>query len=94
MVLPLVCGQRMDGFLLETKPCPLKFITPTNENNTGLGFKLILNANYEQWVTLDQCLKGWFLGSISPSVAIKVIDMNTSREVWKEDLFGSTNRSQ
>lgn len=92
MVLAVLKGQRLDGFVLGTKKQPAEKISSTVEEVTTTS----LNPEYETWCTMDQALLGWLYGSMIPTVAAEIINFSTTSEVWKalEDLFGSTNKAR
>ncbi|CAI9780821.1 unnamed protein product [Fraxinus pennsylvanica] len=82
MVLPVIRGHKLDGYLLGKKPCPPAFLT--TENGAAPIPVTQPNPEYEDWVTIDQLLLGWLLGSMSESVLTKVVGLSTSHEVWNK----------
>lgn len=77
MVLAILRGQKVDGYVLGTKAKPSEYI----EVSTDSGKKLEPNPAFEEWMTVDQALFGWLFGSMTPSVAADVVNFTTSREV-------------
>lgn len=61
MVLPLLKGSRLDGYILCTKKCP--------EANTSKEGDNTPNPAYEEWVTTNKLLQGWLLNSMSQEFA-------------------------
>lgn len=48
------------------------------------------------WLMTDQSFLGWLLCSMTPFITCEVINLRSSREVWKDldKLYGPTNRSK
>ncbi|KAI9162298.1 hypothetical protein LWI28_025886 [Acer negundo] len=92
MVLSVIRGNRLEGFITGTKTCPSGFLSSTMENSTDV--KVHLNPDYEYWVTQDQNLLGWLYNSIDVEVAIEVIGNETSKDLWDalKTLFGVQTR--
>ncbi|MDV3183806.1 MAG: hypothetical protein Q8847_02445 [Sweet potato little leaf phytoplasma] len=92
MVLAILRGQKVDGYVLGTKSQPSELI----ETTTDSGKKLEPNPFYDEWVTVDQALYGWLFGSMSPAIAADVVNFKTSREVWKalEEVYGATSKAR
>lgn len=60
MILPIIKGNKLEGFLDGLKACPPKFI------ETEDGQKI--NEKYEEWHVMDQILLGWLYSSLSLDV--------------------------
>lgn len=79
MVLAILRGQKVDGFILGIKAQSPEFIEVTTETEK----RLEPNPLYEEWITIDQALCGWLFGSMTPAIVADVVSFKTSREVWK-----------
>lgn len=92
MILAILKGQKVDEYVLGTKAQPSDFI----ETIIGTEKKLDPNPLYEEWMTVDQALSCWFFGSMSPAIAVDVVNFKTSREVWKalEEVYGATSKAR
>ncbi|KAK0589111.1 hypothetical protein LWI29_009809 [Acer saccharum] len=92
MVLDVIQGDKLEGFINGTKECPLEYLT-TEEDSTDVDVQI--NPEYENLVTQDHNLLGWLYNSIDIEVASKVIGNETSFDLWKalETLFGVQTRS-
>ncbi|KAL5563628.1 hypothetical protein UlMin_033375 [Ulmus minor] len=91
MVLPVIRGNRLEGFIKGTKECPPEFIIKED-----FGFEEVhLNPDYENWIAQDQTLLGWLYNSINVEVASEVMGNESSEDLWKalETLFGVQTRS-
>lgn len=88
LVLPLIRGSKLDGYIFGTKECPEKFITEgsTKKNNPA----------YEEWSTTDQQLLGWLFNSMTEEVATQLLHCETSKELWEDaqSLAGAHTRSR
>ncbi|KAK0599392.1 hypothetical protein LWI29_004859 [Acer saccharum] len=93
MVLLVIRGNRLEGFIIGTKTCPPEFLSSAIENSTDV--EVHLNPDYEYWVTQDQNLLGWLYNSIDVEVASEVIGNETSKDLWDalKTLFGVQTRS-
>lgn len=78
MVLAILRGQKMEGYVLGTKPQPSAFNASIEKAGTS---ETTINPEREKWCAIDQALLGWLLGSMTVSIACHVIDLSTSREV-------------
>lgn len=58
MVLAILRGQKVDGYVVGTRAQPHGCI----EVETDSGKKTEPNPLYEEWVTVDQALSGWLFG--------------------------------
>ncbi|KAL5569822.1 hypothetical protein UlMin_026397 [Ulmus minor] len=90
MVLPVIRGNRLDGFIKGTKECPPEFIIKEDS-----GFEEVhLNPDYENWIAQDQTLLGWLYNSIDVEVAYEVMGNESSEDLWKalETLFGTMKK--
>lgn len=93
MVLPVIKGNRLEGYITGSKPCPPEFIKPEkDESDEG---ELVENPDFEDWMVRDQILLGWLYNSMEPDVASEVMGFETSKSLWDavKDLFGVKTRS-
>ncbi|KAK9157207.1 hypothetical protein Scep_003781 [Stephania cephalantha] len=72
IILPVIRGYKLDGYLLGTLPCP----SPILESGSS-------NPAYKDWISMDQLLRAWLLNSLTESVAIQIIRHSTSHSAWK-----------
>ncbi|KAI4297258.1 hypothetical protein L6164_037153 [Bauhinia variegata] len=88
MVLSLLRGHRLDGYILGTKPCPEPFITNERGHQP--------NPAYEEWVTTDQLLLGWLFNSMTSDIATQLLHCETSQQLWEavQGLVGAHTRSK
>lgn len=88
MMLPIIKGNKLEGYLDSSKPYPPKF-TETKD-----GVKI--NDKYEEWQVMDQTLMGWLYSSLSLDVVAQMINYNNSQELWKnvQDLQGARTKAK
>ncbi|XP_038874305.1 uncharacterized protein LOC120067014 [Benincasa hispida] len=93
MALAILKGQKVDGFVLGTKPKPAEFLKSTEGGET---IELLSNPEFEEWNTVDQVLLDCLLGSMTPSIACDVMDYKNSRDVWTalEKLYGAFSKAR
>ena len=89
LVLPVIRGCKLDGYLLGTKECPQEFITTVNSNKTK-------NPSFEEWVADDQMLLGWLLNSMTTNIVTQLMHCENSKQLWDaaQSLAGAQSRSQ
>lgn len=92
MVLAILRGQKVDGYVLGTKVQPSEFIGTSTETNK----KLDPNPLFYEWNIVNQALSGWLFSSMTLAIAANVVSFKTSREVWKalEKVYGATRRAK
>ncbi|KAK9126453.1 hypothetical protein Scep_015299 [Stephania cephalantha] len=61
LIVSFVKGQRFDGYLFGTKPCPTQFL-PSED----------VNPQYEDWISKDNMFQCWLINSITQPVAISI----------------------
>lgn len=88
MVLLVIRGNKLDGYILRTKPCSDVFITEGTDRRINLAF--------EGWVTMDQLLLGWLYNTMSTELALQVLRCKTSQELWNaiKELSETQTRSR
>ena len=62
LVLPLIRGCKLDGYILGIKECPESFVTTSDKT-------LKTNHNYEEWIAQDQAFLGWLRNSMAIDIA-------------------------
>ncbi|KAK2447644.1 hypothetical protein QL285_006983 [Trifolium repens] len=89
LVLPVVRGCKLDGYMLGTKSCPEEFTTSSDSSK-------IINPAFEEWQANDQRLLGWMLNSMTTEIATQLLHCETSKQLWDEaqSLAGAHTRSQ
>lgn len=61
MVLPVIRGNKLDGFIFGMKKCLGMFMNDGDEER--------LNPAFEDWTTIDQLLLGWLYNNMTVEVA-------------------------
>ncbi|CAJ2667558.1 unnamed protein product [Trifolium pratense] len=89
MVLPIIRGAKLDGYMLGKKECPEEFITAANSSKK-------FNPEFEDWQAYDQQLLGWLRNSMTIGIATQLLHCETSKQLWEEaqSLAGAHTRSQ
>ncbi|GAU17915.1 hypothetical protein TSUD_330400, partial [Trifolium subterraneum] len=89
MVLPIIRGARLDGYMLGKKECPEEFITAADSSKK-------FNPEFEDWQAYDQQLLGWLRNSMTVGIATQLLHCETSMQLWEEahSLAGAHTRSQ
>lgn len=77
LVLPLIRGCKLDGYILGTKECPEQFISTNDKTKKS-------NPDYEEWIAHDQALLGWLRNSMAIDIATQLLHCETSKELWDE----------
>lgn len=87
-VLPIIRGNRLEGYITGKTPCPEEEII-TDAGKTP-------NPKFDDWVVTDQLLLGWLYNSINLDIAAQFIDCKSSQELWKgiEDMAGAQTRAK
>ncbi|KZV34405.1 hypothetical protein F511_34028, partial [Dorcoceras hygrometricum] len=92
MILPIIRGNKLDGYVLGTKLCPPEFLPRTTPGSTVK----IPNPEYEEWLSNDQLLLGWLYSTMSSDIASQLMQKATSKELWDgaKELSGAQTRSR
>jgi len=90
LVLPIIRGCRLDGYMLGTKECPEQFITSSETSGKKI------NPEFEDWQAHDQQILGWLLNSMTTGMATQLLHCETSKQLWEEaqGLAGAHTRSR
>ncbi|CAJ2644825.1 unnamed protein product [Trifolium pratense] len=90
LVLPLIKGSKLDGYLLGTKKCPEQYITSNDISSKKS------NPEFEDWHAHDQQILGWLRNSMTEGIATQLLHCETSKELWDEaqGLAGAHTRSR
>lgn len=88
MILPVIKGNKLEGLIDGSKPCPAKFIQIENGE--------ALNDKYEEWQVSDQILLGWLYSTVTTKIATQLIDCKSSQELWSQiqELVGANTKSK
>lgn len=88
MILPIIRGNRLEGFLDGSKACPPKLVDTENGQK--------LNEKFEEWQVMNQILLGWLYSSLSLDVAAQMVNCGSNRELWKnvQDLVGASTKAK
>ncbi|KAI9198964.1 hypothetical protein LWI28_025163 [Acer negundo] len=93
LVLPVIRGNRLEGFITRTQKCPPKYVPATVSGEVS--DEVQEYPKHEEWVIHDQILLGWLYNSIEPNVVSEVMCSETSKDLWDsiKDLFGIKTKS-
>lgn len=88
MILLIIRGNKLEGFLDGSRPCPPKF----NETENGQ----TINEKFEEWHVMDQLLLGWLYRSLYLEIAAQLINCRTRQELWMniQELAGSNTKAK
>ncbi|KAK6162582.1 hypothetical protein DH2020_002423 [Rehmannia glutinosa] len=89
-VLTAVKGCGLLGYLTGAIYAPTQFIVNTETNETKI------NPEFESFTKQDQLLASWMLSSLSESVLILVVGLNSSADIWRclETNFSSQSKAR
>jgi len=89
LVLPIIKGCKLDGYMLGTIKCLEQFIVDDSTTNK-------INPTYEDWQARDQAILGWLMNSMSIDIATQLLHCETSKQLWDEaqSLAGAHTRSK
>lgn len=92
MIMPIIRGHKLDGYVLGTKLCPPEFMPRTTPGSTVK----IPNPEYEEWLSNDQLLLGWLYSTMSSDIASQLMRKSTSKELWDavKELSGAHTRAR
>lgn len=81
MILPIIRGHNLEGYILRTKVFPQEFTGTQITGKAGTSVEMVKNPKYCQWMSTDQLLMGW---------------LYSSNELWiaNEESYGVQNRSR
>ncbi|KAL2484820.1 Uncharacterized protein Adt_29576 [Abeliophyllum distichum] len=71
MIMPIIKGHNLEGFILGTKKCPPEFIGAQAVTNEGESVETSPNLEYSKWTSTNQLLMGWLYSSMTPEIAMK-----------------------
>ncbi|TXG47862.1 hypothetical protein EZV62_027156 [Acer yangbiense] len=93
LVLPVIRGNRLEGFITGTRKCPPKYVPAIVSEEVS--DEAQENPEHEEWVVQDQILLGWLYNSIEPDVVAEAMGSETSKDLWDsiKDLFGIKTKS-
>lgn len=96
MVMPVIKGHNLEGYLLGTKECPPEFIATQTTVRQGEAVELIQNPEFLKWSSSDKLLMGWMYSSMTSDIAMKVMGCTSSNKLWTavEESFGILNKSR
>ncbi|KAL2453724.1 Uncharacterized protein Adt_48776 [Abeliophyllum distichum] len=96
VIMRVIRGHGLEGYLLGTKVCPPQFINSQATTETGTTMEMCPNPEYSRWVSMDQILMGWMYSSMKSKIVIRVMSCNYSSEIWKtiNENYEILNRSR
>ncbi|KAL2481403.1 Uncharacterized protein Adt_34369 [Abeliophyllum distichum] len=96
MIMPIIKGHNLEGFILGTKKCPPEFIATRAVTNEGESVEMSPNLEYSRWTSTDQLLMGWLYSSMTPEIAMRVMGCSNSNKLWSavNESYGILNRSR
>ncbi|KAL2524524.1 Uncharacterized protein Adt_09578 [Abeliophyllum distichum] len=83
VIMPVVRGHGLEGYLLGSKVCPPQFINSQITPEIGSTMEMIPNPEYSRWISVDQLLMGWMYSSMTPEIVMRVMGCNSLSELWK-----------
>ena len=91
-VLASIRGNRLEKFIDDLTTPPPSHIAQRIEDD----LRSVENPEFATWRSHDQVLLGWLLSSMSEGIISLVLNLETSREVWKaiEVQFGYQSKSR
>jgi len=92
-VIPSVrAAPQYEGVLDGTTPQPAKFVETEKDDKKIV----IVNPDYEKWLTKDQQLLSYINNSLSKEVLAQVATLTTSAAVWAtlENMFSAQSRAR
>jgi hypothetical protein len=81
-------GQNLFGYIDNSIPCPLKFISSTiipsstSSTTTTDSPTLVPNPDYKVWVRQDKLILSVNISTISEDILVHIVSLHTSRDVW------------
>uniref|UniRef100_A0A803Q6A2 Integrase catalytic domain-containing protein n=1 Tax=Cannabis sativa TaxID=3483 RepID=A0A803Q6A2_CANSA len=95
MVVAIVRGHRLDGYLKGTLPRPQEYNSVTTNVDGSESVTDEINPAFEQWIVNDQLLLGWPYGSMTKGIASEVMGCDSSSSLWSalEALYGSHSKA-
>lgn len=96
MIMPIIRGHNLEGYLLGIKQCPQEFIATQTTFNGGEAVETTQNLEYNKWISTDQLLMGWLYSSMTPEIAMRVMKCTSSNILWTtvEKSYGILNKSR
>ncbi|GAU51268.1 hypothetical protein TSUD_412550 [Trifolium subterraneum] len=89
LVLSLIRGCKLDGYILGTTECPEQFVTSADKSKK-------VNPDFGDWIANDQALLGWLMNSMAIDIATQLLHCETSKQLWDEtqSLAGAHTKSR
>lgn len=96
VIMPIVRGHGLEGYLLGTNECPHQSINTQITTETGVMVRTSPNPEYSRWMSTDQLLMGWLYSSMTSEIVMRVMGCNSSSELWRaiNENYGILNRSR
>lgn len=66
LVLPIIKGHKLEGYLFGTKACPAMILSEGAEKR--------INPEYEEWTATEQLLLGWLFNTMTVDIASQLLD--------------------
>ncbi|KAK6146863.1 hypothetical protein DH2020_020732 [Rehmannia glutinosa] len=84
-------GYGLEGYLTGSCPMPDEFTPSASDKEAPK-----TNLSYLQWNRQDQLLASWLLSSLSKSILITTVGLNTSKEIWDclKTTFANQNQAK
>ncbi|CAI9776439.1 unnamed protein product [Fraxinus pennsylvanica] len=58
MVISIIKGHNLEGFITEMRTCPAEFLAIQTTGSAGVTFEMTPNVEYGKWMSTDQLLMG------------------------------------
>ncbi|KAL2470478.1 Uncharacterized protein Adt_38614 [Abeliophyllum distichum] len=96
VIMLVVRGHGLEGYLLGTKVCPPQVLNSQVMTETGTTVETCLNQEYSRWISVNQLLMGSLYSSMTSEIVIRVMGCSSSSELWKaiNENYGILNRSR
>ncbi|KAL2498366.1 Uncharacterized protein Adt_23916 [Abeliophyllum distichum] len=78
VIMPIVRGHGLEGYLLGTNECPLQIISTQITTEAGVMVRSSPHPEYSRWMSVDQLLMGWLYSSMSSEIVMRVMGCNSS----------------
>jgi hypothetical protein len=91
--LPEIRGAQLFGLLDGSMPAPPMETKATDKDGKEIS---VPNPDYARWISLDQCVLGFLVRNMSPSIVTQMVGQTSSGGVWKAvtEMFSSQSKAR
>jgi hypothetical protein len=79
LVIPALQGARVLDLVEGKDKAPDEFVSTEDANNKKV---VIVNPDYETWISRDQQVLRWLVNALSPDVLAHVVGLDSLAAVW------------